>query len=85
MTVAERIATYIANELLGDPTTTVAADENLLLSGRLDSIGVISLVAFIESDLGVTVPPEDVIIDHFISIEAMVAYLAQREDAAPHA
>ena len=60
----EEIRNFIVNELLdGHPVTD---SEDLLLSGLLDSLGVMRLVAYLEMDLEVAVPPEDVTIDEYV-------------------
>jgi len=40
-------------------------DDDLLTSGLVDSLGMMSLVAFIEEQFGVAVPPEDVTLETF--------------------
>lgn len=74
----ERLARYIANELLNQPDLAMSEDQDLLGSGLLDSLRVMSLVHFIEQDLGIDVPPEDVVIENFVSLAAIEAYLARR-------
>lgn len=70
---------YISHELLGNgQTLEVTDDENLLGSGLIDSIGMMSLVVFIESELNIDVPPEDVTIEHFLSLNAIDEYLTKR-------
>lgn len=70
---------YINHELLGSRNgTLIDDDEDLLGSGLIDSIGMASVVLFIEATCGIDVPPEDVTIDHFYSLNAIEAYLANR-------
>jgi acyl carrier protein len=76
--VKERIARYIATDLLNESTRAIADDEDLLGSGLLDSLSVISLVHFIEQEASIEIPAEDVTIDNFISLQAMEAYLRRR-------
>ncbi len=70
---------YIQETLLenGAPHA-VQDDENLLGSGLVDSVGMMSLVLFIEETFGVAVPPEDVTIEHFLSIDTIATYLEAR-------
>jgi len=56
----------------------VETNENLLLSGLVDSLGVMRLVRFLEETFDVSVPPEDVNIKHFMTISAIEAYIAGR-------
>lgn len=80
MTTDERLTDFITRELLSDRAAEIAPDDDLLLSGLIDSIGVMSLLAFIETELGVRVPPQDVTIEHFASVRTMSAYLAGRQN-----
>lgn len=76
----DRIAEYIQKDLLQEPTDAgLDTDENLLGSGILDSVGMMSLVVFIETDLGVAVPPEDVTIENFRSIDTIALYVERRK------
>ncbi|MBF9033472.1 acyl carrier protein [Rhodobacterales bacterium HKCCE2091] len=61
--------------LMGRP---VAADEDLLLSGLLDSLAVMSLVAEVERLSGRPVPPTDVLVENFASLDAIEAYMVSR-------
>lgn len=71
-----RIGEFVSTELLSG--RTVAEDDDLLLSGLVDSIGVMRLVAFLEEAAGIRIPPEDVTIEHFMSVAAIARYCASR-------
>lgn len=73
----EKITRFIIEELLSG--LNVGEQDDLLLSGLVDSIGVMHLVAFIEEETGLRVPPQDVVIEHFANIDAIVHYLEARE------
>ena len=74
----DEIRTYILTEILGEPDGTLADDEDLLLSETLDSLSVTRLVQHIEERTGITVPPEDVTLDHFATLTAIAGYVAVR-------
>jgi acyl carrier protein len=76
--VRDRLARYIATDLLNEDGRVIDEDEDLLASGLLDSLGVMSLVHFIEQDHGIEVPAEDVIIENFLSLKAIDEYLRRR-------
>jgi len=83
MSRSEVLARYIENEILnGRAVASVSEDDDLLASGLVDSLGVMSLILFIEREMGVDVPPEDVTIENFMSISTIEAYLARREGEA---
>lgn len=64
---------FISSTLLGGEI--VAASDELLLSGILDSLGVMSLVAFIEKERGLNIPAQDLTIENFASVDAISDYL----------
>lgn len=72
---AEPIREFIVTELLTSAATQLADDDELLVSGLVDSIGALRLVAFIEERYSVKVPPADITIENFSSISTMVDYL----------
>jgi acyl carrier protein len=76
--VRDRLARYIATDLLNEDGRVIDEDEDLLASGLLDSLGVMSLVHFIEQDHGIEVPAEDVIIENVLSLKAIDEYLRRR-------
>lgn len=78
LTARDQIRNYITRELLMKPDLALADSEELLLSGLIDSLGAMRLIAHLETLYGIKVPPEDVLIEHFETIDAMAQYLAQR-------
>ena len=77
----DRLARYISEELLGQATGAgrpIAPDEDLLGSGLVDSLGIMSIVFFVEQELGLKIPAEDVTIENFETLETIDAYLARR-------
>ena len=78
MGMQESIAEYIIKELAIGRTKPIQPDEDLFSSGILDSLGVLQLVLFIEEQLGIQVPDEDVVFDNFKDIATLTAYLRSR-------
>ena len=81
----ERLARYIASDLLNQGDLVIGEDEDLLASGLLDSLSVMSLIHFIEQDLAIDVPAEDVTIENFVSLRTIDAYLGRRLEAVKQA
>lgn len=63
----------------GEP---VAADTDLVMSGLVDSLGVVMIVEWLEDRLDIEIDPGDVVIEHFASVDAIIDYLANRGDSA---
>ena len=53
----------------------IEPSDDLVLAG-LDSIGFVRLVEFLETEFGVKIPPEQVTLERFGTVEAVAAYLA---------
>ena len=72
----EDLCKFIGEELLNlDGNGTVTSDEDLLVDGMIDSLGMIRLVSFIQDNYQYAVPAEDFIIENFQTVEAIVTYL----------
>ncbi|MGH7577215.1 MAG: acyl carrier protein [Longimicrobiales bacterium] len=72
-----RLKRYIDEQLLNGRHTQIADQDDLLESG-IDSVGMMTLVLFIEEEWKVTVPPEDVVLENFQSVANIEAYLRTR-------
>lgn len=73
--LTQYLCEYIGATLLGEGA--VAPEEELLLSGRLDSLMVVRLIAHIEERYSVKIPATDVLLDNMKSAEAMSGYLTR--------
>lgn len=78
--VADELVALVASEI--SPGTAVAADTDLVMSGIVDSLGVVRIVAWLEERLDTRIDPGDVVIEHFETVDAIVAYLRARGDVA---
>jgi acyl carrier protein len=78
-----RLAQFIARDLLNRTDLAIADDTDLLASGLLDSLSVMSLVVFMEEELAIQIPPEDIAIEHFESLAAIETYLIGRGAVTP--
>ena len=74
----ERIRTFLEEEILDGGGAGLGDEDDLLLGGLVDSIGLMRLIAFLEESCRITVPPEDVTIERFRSISSIAAYLSER-------
>ena len=69
----ERVRAVFAGSLNVDVPST---DTDLLESGLLDSLALVSLLLHIEQEFGVAVSLEDMDFDHWRSIRAISSFLA---------
>ena len=77
----DQIIHFIQTQLLDEETTPLAADDDLLGSGLIDSIGIMKLIGFLENEFDVKIPPEDMVIEHFMTVGDISEYLTQRQNA----
>jgi acyl carrier protein len=71
----EKLVNFINEEILAERGLCIGPDDELLLGGYLDSMAVFSLVSFIESELGLPVPAQDIIVENFRSVSVICDYL----------
>lgn len=69
---------FIVEELLDGKT--ISNSEELLLSGLVDSLGVMRLVAYLEGTIATSIPAADITIEHFSTIDRISAYLRSRKE-----
>ena len=81
--LTEKLSRYIATDLLNRNDLNIGADDDLLSSGLLDSLSVMALVSFIEQEMNISVPPEDVLIENFSSLSSIDAYLNRLSESPP--
>ncbi len=70
------IIDYIQEQIQGGRIEDeIAPEDDLLGSGIVDSMGMMKLIGFIEEHFEVAVPPQDMTIENFMTVEAIVKYL----------
>lgn len=72
--VTQAIKEYLEEELLDDGTE-LDVDTPLLKTEIIDSMGVLTLVGFIEDEFGITVGADDVSTDNFHSLATITRYV----------
>lgn len=71
-----KIITYIIDELHdGNTTIEIAPSDDLLGTGLIESMDMMRLIQFIETEYSIKVEPQDMTIENFMTVEAMVQYI----------
>jgi acyl carrier protein len=81
-TLGERAARAVSEVLGVAPDVVVRAGSLFDLPG-FDSLAVVAVLERLESDLGVEVPPEQIVPEAFESVDALTSLLVQTVVAAP--
>ncbi len=71
---AARLVDFI-NTDVSVSSEPIEADTDLLLTGTVDSLGVIRITQWMEDELGIEVDPSDVTLDNFQTVSRMMRYL----------
>ena len=75
----KEILAYIKDNFMnGQPEDDLLPADDLLGSGIIDSMGFMRLVMFIETEMGTKIPPEDMTIENFMTVDSITAYLKGR-------
>jgi acyl carrier protein len=74
-TTREQIRQFIRDSFLADEFTD---EESFLGSGLIDSLGILQLVSFVESQFGLAVPDTDLVPAHFDSVVKLASYVDRR-------
>ena len=77
MNTQELINKFVTTELLRD-NRNLSVDDDLIIAGLVDSLGVMRLISYVEQQFNIYVPPEDVTTEHFRSISAIAGYIESR-------
>ena len=79
--IGDQLIEMITAEVSLDPSHEITLETDLLLTGLVDSLGVVQIVGWIEDELGLDVDPLDVSLDNFQTVGQMVAYIERQRVA----
>ena len=74
------IKDYVCSDLLMDDGVTIDDDENLLITGILDSLALMRLVMHLEDSYSLEIPPQDITLENFGSVTNIAGYLTNKLD-----
>jgi acyl carrier protein len=75
--IEDRIRRFIVEELHA-PTEELSPEFPLIEGGVVDSLGIMHLVSFIESEYGITVDDEELVSDNFGSIREIARFVGSK-------
>jgi len=78
LSTAERIRSFIHQELMDDPTD----EGDPLSNGAVDSLGIEQLVSYIEQAFGVTFRDDEVVAKNFASVPTLAELVNQKRSTA---
>jgi acyl carrier protein len=72
---ADELLRMINTEVSFDPSEEITTETDLLLTGLVDSLGVVQIVAWMEDRLGIEIEPVDVVLENFQTVDRMLAFV----------
>jgi acyl carrier protein len=72
------IQEFLVTELAAE-RESFAPDENLLAQGIIDSMGILSLVSFLESRFGIKATDEELVPENFETLQALASYVERKQ------
>ena len=75
----ETLLKYIQEQLLNNELDeALDATDDLLGDGILDSLGMMKLILFIENEFDTKIPPQDMVIENFMTVSHISEYLSKK-------
>jgi acyl carrier protein len=74
----EKLAEFIATEILKDPNRSLSDDEALISSGLIDSFSLVDLALFVEDTYGVRIEDAELTSDVFDTLSELTSLVQQR-------
>jgi acyl carrier protein len=74
------IKAFIRSELIYDDEMDFDENTNLIERGIIDSMSLMRLISFIEEKYDIRVQDEDIVPEHFSSLNKIVSFIAQRRE-----
>jgi acyl carrier protein len=75
----DQIRNFIVSNFYVTDAATLADDTSLLESGIVDSTGILEIITFLESDLGITVADTEMMPENLDSVSRLVAYVQKKK------
>ncbi len=76
-TITERLLAFINSEI-AISTDPVEPETDLLITGAVDSLGVVRVTQWLEDELGFEVDPIEVTLENFQTVTKMVSYASTK-------
>ncbi len=84
-TTSGRIRHFILNQFPLARQRDIADEDPLLRTGIIDSLGILEVVVFIESEFGITIADEELVPESFESIATMARFVDSKCDQGTEA
>ena len=77
--ITTTLASYIAAEILKQPSRVIKSDEPLLSSGLVDSFHLVDLSLFVENNFGVRIDDAELNASSFDNLNQLTTFIKERQ------
>ncbi len=77
MDIENGLINFLKNDILEDVTADINVQDDLLTTGLVDSLGLMRMVRYLEKELDILVPFEDITLENFKSVKHIIIYVNQ--------
>src|SRR5262245_35779080 len=78
MQIEHKIHEFIVNNLYYAEDNSIGDEDSFLETGVIDSMGVMELVAFIQSEFGVEVEQREIVVENFDSVRKLSDFVRRK-------
>ena len=78
MEIENKIRQFILNNLYYAEESVIRAEDSFLETGVIDSMGVMELVSFIQSEFAIEVAQPEIVVENFDSISKLAAFVRRK-------
>ncbi len=79
MNIKEKVIEFVTDNFLkGEKSKSIVDDDSFIETGIIDSVGVMELVAFLETTFDLRVEDEEIIPENLDSINKIVVYVQSK-------
>jgi acyl carrier protein len=73
-TLTDALLRFVREDLLRGRDVAIGPDTYLFEDGVVDSLGILTLIAFVEQQCGRTIPDGEIVMEHFRNIRAIARH-----------
>lgn len=73
MALRDELLEFVNGQISRPTPVPIGGETDLLLTGLVDSFGVVEIVAWLQEKTGVEIDPIDIVIDNFRTVDRIVA------------
>ncbi|HEX7270687.1 MAG TPA: acyl carrier protein [Casimicrobiaceae bacterium] len=84
--IFDALAAFLAKDGAGGQNVVaIAPDTDIVGQGLVDSVGIFKLITFVEEKFGITIEPNEVLLENFKTLQALRNLIVRKLEGVPPA